>query len=63
LILLLFKIWVFFFDFLPSVDVPETYTWKQLLSQNTNLSMHVCKATIQVYQKKYFKNPELFPDF
>jgi hypothetical protein len=25
--------------------------------------MHVCKPTIQDYEKKYFKNPELFPDF
>jgi hypothetical protein len=45
-----------------TVNIPETYTRKQFLSQNTNLSMHVCKATIQDYKKK-IKNPELFPDF
>jgi hypothetical protein len=25
--------------------------------------MHVCKATIQDYEKKYIKNSEQFPDF
>jgi hypothetical protein len=45
-----------------TVNVTETYTRKPFLSQNTILSMQVCKATIQDY-KKYFKNPELFPDF
>jgi hypothetical protein len=25
--------------------------------------MHICKAIIQDYVKKYLKNPELFPDF
>jgi hypothetical protein len=46
-----------------TVNVPETYRKKKILSQNIILSMPVCKATIQDYKKKYFKNPELFPDF
>jgi hypothetical protein len=35
-----------------TVNVPETYTRKQFLSQNTILSMHVCKATNQDNKKK-----------
>jgi hypothetical protein len=34
-----------------------------LLFQNRILSMYVCKATVQDYEKNHFKNPELFPDF
>jgi hypothetical protein len=34
-----------------------------LLLQNQILSMHVSEATIQYYEKKCFKNPEVFPDF
>jgi hypothetical protein len=37
------------------------------MSQKTQgNNMHVCKATVKDYEKKkikYFKNPELFPDF
>jgi hypothetical protein len=47
-----------------TVDVSETYTRKQFLSQNTILSIYVCKTTIQgIKKKKYSKNPELLPDF
>jgi hypothetical protein len=38
-----------------TVNVTETYTRKQFLSQNKNLSMHVCKATIQDYKKNISK--------
>jgi hypothetical protein len=46
-----------------SVNVPENYKMKQFLFQKQFLSMCVCKGTIQDYEKKSFKNPELFPDF
>jgi hypothetical protein len=36
---------------------------KNFCSKIGLLSMHVCKATIQDFKTKYFKNSELFPDF
>jgi hypothetical protein len=46
-----------------TVDVPETYTRKQFLSQNTILSMHVCKTIIQDYKKNISKILSFFLNF
>jgi hypothetical protein len=51
----------FYWVYVLTADVPETYTKKQFLSQNANLSMHVCKATIQDYKNK--SKILIFPDF